>query len=107
MVDKMRRTPLLIILVCPNRSSIARSIYAFDSMWIDEFRSMDIFDGVADYRYDFNFLDDLKTYIHRTFVIVKIVFSYLDSATPYHLDSQQTSLMPIESPVTHNSGSIV
>jgi hypothetical protein len=33
--------------------------------------------------YHFNFLDDLKTYIHRTFAIVKIGFSYLDSATPY------------------------
>ena len=37
---------------------------------------------VADYGYDFNFLDDRKTYIHRTFDIFRIAFSYLDSATP-------------------------
>jgi hypothetical protein len=40
--------------------------------------------GVADYGYDFNFLDDLKAYIHRTFDIGKIALSYLDSATPKH-----------------------
>jgi hypothetical protein len=38
--------------------------------------------GVADYGYDFNFIEDLKTYSHRTFNIFKIAFSYLDPATP-------------------------
>jgi hypothetical protein len=46
--------------------------------------------GVADYGYDFNFLDDLKTYIHRTFAIVKIGFSYLDSATPQNHSNRPT-----------------
>ncbi len=41
------------------------------------------------YGYDFNFIDDLKTYVHRTFAIVKIVFSYLDSETPDRLLSQR------------------
>ena len=41
--------------------------------------------GVADYGDDFNFLEDRKTYIYLTFTILKIVFSYLDSATPVYV----------------------
>jgi Putative restriction endonuclease len=38
--------------------------------------------GVADYGYDFNFIDNHKLYIHLTLDIFKILASYLNSATP-------------------------
>jgi hypothetical protein len=41
--------------------------------------------GVADYEYDFNFLDDLKAYTHRTLDLGKIALSYPNPATHLHI----------------------
>jgi hypothetical protein len=49
-----------------------------NSGWIE----LNISVGVADYGYDFNFLDACKIYNQRILDIFKIVFANLDSATP-------------------------
>jgi hypothetical protein len=54
----------------------------FFSHFCQSVRSEPLFLGVADYGYDFNFIEDFKTYTHRTFNTFKIAFSYLDPATP-------------------------